>query len=67
MPKFSTTIVAFWSLEETGSWKVHLWMLLGPKGFFCGRVTWVVCKRGYLVPHSEAEKTRLREMTEADL
>lgn len=42
-------------------------MLLGPKGFFYVRVTQVMFQTDYLVPHSEAEKMRLRDMTEAHL
>lgn len=42
-------------------------MLVGSKGFFCGQVTQVMYQTDYLVLHSEAEKTRLRDMTEAHL
>jgi len=41
--------------------------LVESKEFFCGQVTQVMYQIDYLVLHSEAEKTRLRDMTEAHL
>lgn len=67
MLNFSTTISAFWSLEDSGSYKVHLLMLAGLKGFFFAWVTQVMCERDCRVPHSEAVSMRLRDVTQAHL